>query len=157
VSNLQTIQISGINFSLDHHPAGVYEQLLRQLTRARGVAKIYGDRHGMFSQIYEIAQGSPIEGVIGVISTFNKLDPALPWFNVATNEEANERDLGELQLPDNLEPNYRRCHFVFDKKRHVFYFETGVRVDFPSLPQRKRTLMPVLRTKGGRFIYGRRE
>lgn len=127
MARIQSIQISGINFSFDHHPAGIYERLLIELTRSRAIAKIYGDRFGMFSQIYSIPAYHNIRGLVGVISTFTKLDPNLPWFNVATNAEANEVDLGQLRLPDNLEPNYRQCHFVFDSQRHVFYFDSLTR------------------------------
>jgi hypothetical protein len=85
---------------------------------------VHGDRWGMLSQLYKIPEGHHIEGLHGVISTFSKLDPALPWFNEKTTDDASDLDLGEIKLPAYLQPNHQRCHFVFDTVHHVVVFES---------------------------------
>nr|WP_329760819.1 DUF4747 family protein [Stenotrophomonas geniculata] len=110
---------------LDAHPPGAYERLFRLVYHSRIKAPIFGGKWGIFSALDLIkGKDGEVSGLSGVISTFTKLDKDLPWFNEDTSKAASDDDLGELVVPDHLQPNHQRCSFYFDIRRHVLVFET---------------------------------
>lgn len=121
---LQLLQVGAINVALHPHPQGIYEELIRFAYSRRKVSNIYGERSGIISQLYTVSEGDKVVALEGVVSTFTLLDPALPWFNANTADDASEEDLGELQLPEHLMPNHRRCQFYFDIASHTWIFDT---------------------------------
>jgi hypothetical protein len=121
----QVIELGAINVVLTPHPPGEYERLFRLVYRSRIKAPILGSKWGIFSALDLIrGKDNEVVGLSGVISTFTKLDKDLPWFNEDTSKAASDDDLGELVVPDHLQPNHQRCSFYFDIRRHVFVFET---------------------------------
>ncbi|MBB5878212.1 DUF4747 family protein [Xanthomonas sp. 3498] len=123
----QVIQVGAINVVLHPHPDGIYERLLRAAYKSRQVAQVYSDRSGIISQLYTVKEQGEVVALEGVISTFTKFDPSLPWFNAKTADDASDDDLGALEVPDYLMPNHRKCQFYFDTRGHLFLFETTSR------------------------------
>lgn len=123
----QVIQLSAINVVFNPHPEGIYERLLRTVFRRKIVAHIYGDRHGLMSQLHKVTERNRVIALEGVISTFSKLDPTLPWFNSATSTDASEEELNEVQVPDYLQPNHKQCPFYFDLATHTLIFNSLAR------------------------------
>ncbi|MFA6984980.1 MAG: DUF4747 family protein [Arenimonas sp.] len=122
----QVIQQSAINIVLHPHPAGAYESLIKKSRRLRIVGRVFGDRWGVFSQVYPVSSDGAT-GLHGVISTFIKIDNELPWFNTATHDDASDEDLQELLIPENLQPNHRKCNFYLDSNTHTLVFDSLTR------------------------------
>lgn len=116
----QVFELGGVNIVLHPHPPGQYIKLFRRVRRLRKVVHIRGDRYGLMTMLDEFKRGGEVVGLEGEISTFSKLDPNLPWFNVETAEDASPDDIGDI--PEHLMPNHRRCQFFFDIRSHKMFF-----------------------------------
>lgn len=123
----QVLQLSAINVVIQPHPDGIYERLTRAAYRRRIVANVFGDRYGVMSELHRVTRTGKTIALEGAISTFSKLDPNLPWFNSETSADASDEDLEQVHVPDNLQPNHRRCEFYFDLQSHVFVFDSLTR------------------------------
>jgi len=113
--------MSAVNISVHPHPDGVYEQLVRHLHRKRIVRAIHGNRSGLVTQVWR-STDKELPGVYGVITTFVDFDKEGPWFDLATAEAASEDELNKVEVPDNLRPDMKQCHFILDEKNHVISF-----------------------------------
>ena len=121
----QILVLSAVNVTVHPHPAGIYKKLLQTSYVARLHAKVQGERWGMISQLYNLPSNLGVSGLQGVISTFTHLDKNLPWFNENTTDDATPSELGEIRVPDHLQPNHRRCNFVLDDDNHLLIFESS--------------------------------
>ena len=65
------------------------------------------------------------EGIfLGTIARFTEIDPNLPWFDAETLDEADDLLVRQVEIPENLKPNYVPFSFIFDPQHHTLVFET---------------------------------
>ncbi|HZY72981.1 MAG TPA: DUF4747 family protein, partial [Edaphobacter sp.] len=61
-----------------------------------------------------------LTGRLFVFSKFNFDDP---WLNTVRNAQATDAELEELKIPPHLVPEFRHFRYIFDVRKHKFYFE----------------------------------
>lgn len=117
------LEVGAINVVCQPHPEGVYLRLFRRIRSLAKVKKIYGDRWGVMSQLWNDGK-DPVSQLHGVISTFVQVDVKAPWYNERTEDAADSNDVEKVNIPEYLHPSLRRCGFVFDIATHTLVFET---------------------------------
>lgn len=123
---MRILEVGAINVVLHPHSADIYERWMRRIFRLRLKGRVRGNRAGAISQLYVTGEDEGIT-LNGIVSTFVNFDTNLPWYNEETSRDATPQDLGDIELPDHLRPEHRKCSFAFDSKRHLFLFEVDAR------------------------------
>ena len=118
------IRITGgvLNVRLHPHPDGIYGEFIEALYALRRSVKIRGERYAMISLLN---RGEGGEGIYrGLITTFTKIDTEEPWFNAGNMREADDSEVSQIVIPDNLYPNAAAFNFLFDTNNHKIYIQT---------------------------------
>lgn len=61
--------------------------------------------------------------IMGTIARFTELDIDGKWFDIEELDEANDEDLEDINIPENLRPNMKSYYYLFDTTKHKFIFE----------------------------------
>lgn len=116
--------VGAINVRLQPHSPELYLKLIKRAERLHRPIRIAGDSYAVLSRAMKAEAGSDKLGMIsGSIYRFSRIDPNAPWLNVETMMFATEDDKKELVIPPNLRPNSDVFEYLFDPKKHVFFYE----------------------------------
>jgi hypothetical protein len=115
----KSLKLSCFNITVMSGSPDLYRALLETTYKNRRSVKVFGDTHLIISSL-----DSSKERLEGVISRFTKIDMEGDWFNAQNLATAEEEDKRLIFVPPYLSPNHKYFHFIFDEKRHKFYFET---------------------------------
>jgi len=116
----RTVAAGAINLRTHPHPEGIYPQLITAIYNLRKSVQVHGDRHLLMSALEEKRDGT----FAGSIARFTEIDPNLPWFDAETLDEADNLLVRQIEIPENLKPNYVPFSFIFDPHHHTLIFET---------------------------------
>lgn len=112
-----------LNITIQPHNEDKYIQLFKEVFKSKLVEKYYGDKRGIISKIEDISEDIKVKSLKGIISIFTKIDMDGAWFDVKSLDEAEDDDLKEINIPENLNPNLSKCSFIFVAKTHKMYFQ----------------------------------
>ncbi len=59
-----------------------------------------------------------------MIARFTRIDPNGRWLNVENLKQADDSEVSKVQIPPNLQPNYKSYFFEFVEESHTFVFES---------------------------------
>lgn len=130
------LQLGAINITMPapHRPER-YIELFRQAEKLDKVVKLKGDWVGRLGTLrYDNdADGSAI--VWGEFYKYIELDSTRDWFNVLKGKPADERELGQISIPEHLKPHFQYVPFVFFSKGHRLIMITRDKEDVISAAQ----------------------
>lgn len=123
MSQGRRITLAAVNIALHSpHSAERYIELLQKAFRRRMTVRM-GALHGvLLGTLYKSEHSGRESWVSGEIYRFVKLDPEQPWFNADKKEPATEEDVGSINIPKHLLPHLQRIPFVFNARRHQFWY-----------------------------------
>lgn len=116
--------VSVLNITMQPHTPEKYIELFYDVFYQKISYKYHGEKFGVISKIKDIQDKMKNLALFGEISIFTNINKDAPWFNFESLEEAEENDIKEIIIPDNLRPNLTKCFFVFDAKKHQMFFIT---------------------------------
>jgi hypothetical protein len=119
------IPISALNIAMHepHSPEG-YVQLMQGLYRMRRIINVRSLTGVLIGSMYPLERNHPERGLAGEIYQFTNLDQSEPWFDVNTLDEASEKDVKEIKIPEHLKPHLARFSYVFFPHGHRIYVQT---------------------------------
>ena len=119
---MKNTKIGTLNITIQPHNEDRYIQLFEEVFKHRIIEKYYGDKQGIISKIEDISEDIGVRSLRGNISIFTKIDVDGAWFDIKSLNEADDKDLKEINIPENLKPNLSICNFIFDAHNHKMYF-----------------------------------
>jgi hypothetical protein len=117
---LKKIQFCQVNISTTPHSADRYRLLLRAAFSRRVTVPYRGDTHAMIGQL-ATASVDGIRMLAGRIYVFN--DIGKRWLDLESREEATPALLEQIEVPENLRPNFKDFEFLFDPVQHRLVFD----------------------------------
>lgn len=117
------IVMGEINIVSQPHRLDTYIETIEALRDQRVQVPYHGQR------FIEIGSARPLDderlpnALTGRLFVFSKFNFDDPWLNIARNAQATEDELAEVNIPPHLVPEFRYFRFIFDVRRHRFYFE----------------------------------
>lgn len=122
MNKLKKLRVGTINITIQPHNEDMYIQLFQSVFKSKTIEKYYGDKQGIISKIEDITKEIGKKSLKGDISIFTRIDVDGAWFDIKSLAEADDSELKEINIPENLKPNLARCHFIFDANSHKMYF-----------------------------------
>ena len=116
------LSASSLNIRIHPHSPELYEKWIKAVYRLNRDIQLRGDKYGIISSINDEAYKN--EAIIGIITTFTKIDKDGHWFNVNELKEATDEEIAKIELPSHLFPNSSSFSFYFDLSTHRLYFQT---------------------------------
>lgn len=118
------IIIGALNIVTQPHSTNTYINLFKDANKLRNPVCIAGDQYGMISGVFKLDSNQDKDGPItGDIYKFTNIDKDANWFDTSKNDFANEDDLGEINIPDNLKPNSSKFTYIFFPEQHILFYE----------------------------------
>ncbi|MCB1443109.1 MAG: DUF4747 family protein [Methyloceanibacter sp.] len=114
---MPTLELYALNIAAMPHPDGVYESLLKQAARKKVRA-----RGADFAKI-TVPQSKSDGILVGRILVWTEIDRDGAWLDLASEQEVPPDQVDEIQIPDNVKPNYRCFVYGFDVANHRLYYE----------------------------------
>lgn len=117
------ITVAALNIALHApHPSNRYIELIQKTFRRRSIVRM-GSLHGaMLGSLSRPDEKGRDIYLSGDIYRFVKLDPSEPWFNSETKEPATEDEVDTIKIPGHLLPHLQRIPFIFNVRRHKFWY-----------------------------------
>ena len=113
------ITIGALNVSADPHPTGIYRRLFEQVAE-QGV-QVWGNDWAKITAPADRETKPP--SFYGRVLVWTEIDPDGKWLDQSTDKEATPAEKRKIQIPDNLDPNFRSFNFVFLESRHLLVLE----------------------------------
>lgn len=113
------IAVGAINISADPHPPGIYRRLFDE-NADRGV-NIWGSDWAKITIPIDRETARP--SFYGRVLVWTEIDKDGKWLDQKTDKEATSTEKQKIQIPDNLDPNFRSFNFVFLEDRHLLILE----------------------------------
>ena len=120
----RTLRVGGLNIRVHtKHAADEYAALWKALHRLR-LPTTRGVNALMIGSVASLgdAADSPL---VGSLYRFTNINPDDPWFDIDEHKEADATDVAELKIPKKLKPNLKEYPYLFDIKKHKFFFKSG--------------------------------
>ncbi|MHB8116987.1 MAG: DUF4747 family protein [Acidithiobacillus ferrivorans] len=127
------VGIGKINIAMHKpHSSEKYISLLRRAYLLKRPIHINDTQTLMIGsmQVSEKESGSDI--IYGQLYKFTNIDRDLPWFDANTGRAASEDDVLKIDIPDNLLPNLKQFHYVFNADIHTLWFVSKDRKNYLS-------------------------
>ncbi|MDD2270977.1 MAG: DUF4747 family protein [Desulfuromonadaceae bacterium] len=121
MTQLKKIRIVSLNITIQPHTPDMYVDLLRKAFKLKKPVRLRGSDYGM---IGSLKYNPESETVTGDIYKFLSIDLTKPWFNSKKLQKAEDEDLEELNIPDNLKPNLETFGYIFYPQGHHLFVET---------------------------------
>ncbi|ARR16624.1 DUF4747 domain-containing protein [Xanthomonas citri pv. citri] len=106
------------------HSPDAYVSLFRALFQSRMVVNVRKVTGAMIGSMQPLNRERPTEGLVGEFYQFVNLDRDEPWFDLNKLEEAKEKDVETIHIPDHLKPHLARFTYVFFPEGHRLYLQT---------------------------------
>lgn len=107
------------------HSPQLYVQLFKDAYKLKSISRISKDKAGLFGSVshYDEAKrtSSPLTGDLYRFSVINLEGD---WFNIQTNQNAEENELVGIKIPEHLKPNSSRFSYLFFPESHVLFYES---------------------------------
>ena len=113
------LTIGALNISADPHPQGVYRRLFQQVTDRP--VPVWGRDWAKISAPADRETTPP--SFYGRVLVWTEIDKDGKWLDQTTDKEATATEKQKIQIPENLDPNFRSFNFVFLENRHLLILE----------------------------------
>lgn len=117
----KSVSYTVFNVRLHPHSPEIYVSLFNRLFSLRRQIQIRGETYGLLTQIKKISD-DPIDGICGELTKFTKIESG-QWFNIHTLRAAEENETQQIQIPEELRPNFSSFNFVFYPRSHYLVIE----------------------------------
>ncbi|UFW69199.1 DUF4747 family protein [Bradyrhizobium sp. WU425] len=114
-----SIVMGALNIAADPHPAGIYRRLFA--AAADVPVKIWGSDWAKITPPVDRESEPP--SFYGRILVWTEIDRQGKWLNQAEDREATPTEKRDIQIPDDLDPNFRSFNFVFVERKHLLVVE----------------------------------
>lgn len=140
---MRTITISALNIVMPApHNAQRYIELFQRAYKRKHPVRLRGDFAGMIGSCrVEEAEGGSI--ISGELYKFFDLKLDGQWYNTLEQKAAEEAELAEIHIPENLKPHFQTFPFVFFPNKHRLFFITKDQHDNFSSGQAQKLLSSV--------------
>jgi len=116
----RSLSISAINIKMPvPHSAERYISLLRDVFQQRRSIRLGGDRVALLGSFRFDASPNL---VFGEFYKYMDLDASGEWFNLESGQPAEEEDLEQIVIPDNLKPHFQFLPYVFFPRTHRLFY-----------------------------------
>ena len=112
-----------INIVSQPHRVDTYIEAIKTLCDQKIQVTYHGQRFIEIGSCQDIDDPRIPNAVAGRLFVFSKFNFDDPWLNTARNAQATDEDLAELNIPPHLVPEFRHFRYIFDVRKHKFYFE----------------------------------
>lgn len=118
------IVIGALNIVTQPHNTNTYINLFKDINKLRTPICIAGDQYGMLSGVFKLDSNQSKDGPItGDIYKFTNINKSANWFDLTKNDFADENDLVNINIPDNLKPNSSKFTYIFFPAQHILFYE----------------------------------
>lgn len=114
--------VSGINIRIVDVEKRNYTSLFQQLFELKHAVKVYGTQHLLMTNFSRATASAYIE-YSGIIGKFVDIPEDAEWLDTNTLKSANDEQLEEIKIPQNLKPNFESFRFALFPRDHVIAFE----------------------------------
>jgi hypothetical protein len=114
------------------HGAEKYISLLRSAYHLKKPIHINDTQTLMIGSMQPSKNESGIDIIYGQLYKFTNIDRDLPWFDIETGRAASKYDVMKINIPDNLLPNLKHFHYVFNAGIHTLWFVSKDRKNYLS-------------------------
>lgn len=122
MSRTRQFQVSGLNIRVhSKHAPDEYLEMWKTLHSLRRPVPI-GSAAMMIGEVRLVDENDPLRGLFGYFYRFLNIDPNDPWFNIVRQKRATDKEVANVNIPDDLKPNLKEIPYYFDVKRHKLYF-----------------------------------
>ena len=113
------LKIGALNIVADPHPTGIYRSLFQEV--AEQAVQVWGNDWAKITAPDD--RGTDPPSFYGRVLVWTEIDRDGKWLDQTTDKEATPAEKKKIQIPDNLDPNFRSFNFVFLEKRHLLVLE----------------------------------
>jgi hypothetical protein len=114
-----TITLGAVNIAADPHPTGIYRRLFA--AAANRVVHLRGSDYAKITAPQDRDTDPP--SFYGRVLVWTEIDKNGKWLNQKKNEEATPEEKAKIQIPDDIDPNFRSFNFVFIDEKHRLVLE----------------------------------
>lgn len=118
----KTVYVQAINIRLHDHKSADYILLLKKIINLKLAVNYRSKDFLMITHIDD--QKNDMNRMSGIISHFMEIDVNRDWLDLTTGDVANDRQLSQIIIPENLRPNLESFFFEFDSNLHLFTFQS---------------------------------
>lgn len=121
---MRTITISALNVVMPApHNAQRYIDLFKRAYRKKQPVRLRGDFAGMIGSC-RVEELDGHEIIAGELFKFFDLQLDGQWFNTLEQKAAEEAELAEIHIPENLKPHFQIFPYIFFPNKHRLFFIT---------------------------------
>lgn len=110
------IEVSAVNIRISADRNRDYAALFDKLVDLKSGVRVHGNTYVAFTN-FDAEDGT------GIISKYSEIDVDGDWFDIEYFDIASEEDVEDINIPENLRPNFSQFYFSLDEDIHVIAFE----------------------------------
>lgn len=111
------VEASALNIRIPFDKDRNYKSLLSAIADLKRGVRVYGDSFVAINNFDEDDQ-------FGIISKYTEINTEGNWFNTDTFSQAEDEEISNVNIPNELKPNLSQFHFFLDESLHSIIFET---------------------------------
>jgi hypothetical protein len=113
------VVIGALNVSADPHPSGIYRRLFEEA--AEHAVSLWGSDWAKITAPVDRETTPP--SFYSRVLIWTEIDKDGKWLDQKTDKEATAAEKKKIQIPENLDPNFRSFNFVFFEDKHLLVLE----------------------------------
>lgn len=113
------ITLGALNISADPHPEGIYRRFFA--AAANRVVHLRGSDYAKITEPQD--RGTDPPSFYGRVLVWTEINKDGKWLNQKKNEEATPAEKAKIQIPEDIDPNFRSFNFVFVENAHRLVLE----------------------------------
>lgn len=110
------IEVSAVNVRISADRNRDYAALFDKLVNLKAGVRVHGDTYVAFTYF-------DADDRTGIISKYSEIDVDGNWFDIEYFDIASEEDVKEINIPENLRPNFSQFYFSLNEDLHIIAFE----------------------------------
>lgn len=119
------IELGAINITMHPHSPERYVDLFKKVKNLKKMQHIRSDKYGMLTSVqYLDKKKGKTSPITGDLYRFTNIKVDGDWFNIDTYDKAEDDELGEIKIPNNLKPNSSRFSYLFFPEDHLLFYES---------------------------------
>lgn len=128
---IRRVDVYQINIAANPHEDGVYQRLLQRASRI--VVRVRGSDSAKLTSPQQNERYPHIH--TGRILIWTEIDLRGRWIDLDHEEDLSPELRQKISIPERARPNYRSFDYVFDARKHTYYFEGKNDLDETVSPQ----------------------
>jgi hypothetical protein len=119
MADIVTITLGALNIAADPHPPGIYRRLFEAAADIQ--VRLWGSDWAKITAPIDRESDPP--SFYGRVLVWTEIDREGKWLNQVEDREATPVEKRNIQIPEDLDPNFRSFNFVFLEQRHRLVVE----------------------------------